>query len=165
MTAINGNNGSFRRAARKGALMMRFLSHLDKRVIRKGRIGSKVAPVVYESALTIESKVMPGVSFVINRISFGRRMELSRRIREITQRKDFLDAGSELDEKIEAGILAQEVDVMYLRWALVGVNGLEIDGEPATIDQVLNRGPEGLAREIVIAIKDQCGLSEAERKN
>ena len=121
--------------------------------------------VSYESALAIESKVMPGVKFVINRISFGRRMELSRRVREITQKTEFLEAGSELDEKIEAGILAQEVDAMYLRWALVGVDGLEIDGEAATAEQLLDRGPEELAREIVVAIKEQCGLSEAERKN
>jgi len=92
-------------------------------------------------------------------------MELSRRVREITQKTEFLEAGSELDEKIEAGILAQEVDAMYLRWALVGVDGLEIDGEAATAEQLLDRGPEELAREIVVAIKEQCGLSEAERKN
>ena len=54
---------------------------------------------------------------------------------------------------------------MYLRWALVGVDGLEIDGEAATAEQLLDRGPEELAREIVVAIKEECGLSEAERKN
>ena len=122
-------------------------------------------PVSYQSVLAIESKVLPGVRFVINRISFGRRMDLSRRVREITRKKEFLEAGSELDEKIEAGLLTQEVDAMYLSWALVAVDGLEIDGEPATAEQLLDRGPEELAREIVVAIKEQCGLSDAERKN
>ena len=121
--------------------------------------------VSYESTLTIESKVMPDVRFIINRVSFGRRMELSRRVRQITHKAEFLEAGNELDEKIEAGILAQEVDAMYLRWALVAVDGLEIDGQPATAEQLLDRGPEELAREIVAAIKDQTGLNEAERKN
>jgi hypothetical protein len=142
---------------------MRFLSRSDsKKAGTSQAVGTSVS---YESALTIESKVMPGVRFLINRISFGRRMELSRRVREITQKAEFLEAGSELNEKIEAGILAQQVDARYLRWALVAVEGLEIDGEPATAEQVLDRGPEELAREIVVAIKEQCGLSEAERKN
>lgn len=123
------------------------------------------ARVSYESVLKVDSKVRPGVRFAINRISFGRRMELSRRVREITQKLEFLGAGSELDEKIEAGMLAQEVDAMYLRWALVAVEGLEIDGEPATAEHLLDRGPDDLTREIVIAIKEQCGLSDAERKN
>jgi len=142
---------------------MRFLSRSGNKGNSQARYGGML--VSYESALRIESKVMPGVGFVINRISFGRRMELSRRVREITQKKEFLEAGSELEEKIEAGILAQEVDAMYLRWALVGVDGLKIDGESATVEQLLDRGPEALTREIVVAIKDQCGLSEAERKN
>ena len=143
---------------------MKYLWRSDNRSQgnRRARMG---VPVSYESALAIESKVLPGVRFVINRISFGRRMDLSRRVREITRKKEFLEAGSELDEKIEAGLLTQEVDAMYLSWALVAVDGLEIDGEPATAEQLLDRGPEELAREIVVAIKEQCGLSDAERKN
>ena len=145
--------------------MMNFLSPSDKKTKEAGKAGTVEALVSYESVLKIESKVMPGVRFAINRISFGRRMELSRRVREITQRAEFLEAGSELHEKIEAGMLAQEVDAMYLRWALVALEGLQIDGAPATAEQLLDRGPDELAREIVASIKQQCGLSEAERKN
>jgi hypothetical protein len=144
---------------------MRFLSRSGSKKEGPGPGGNSGTRVSYESALAMESKVMPGVRLVINRISFGRRMELSRRVREITQKTEFLEAGSELNDKIEAGILAQQVDAMYLRWALVAVEGLEIDGEPATAEQLLERGPEELTREIVTAIKEQCGLSEAERKN
>jgi hypothetical protein len=144
--------------------MMKFLSRSDSKKERS-ESASAGTRVSYESAVTIESKVMPGVKFVVNRVSFGRRMELSRRVREITQKLEFLEAGNEFDEKIEAGILAQKVDAMYLRWALVAVDGLQIDGEPATVEHLLDRGPDDLAREIVVAIKEQCGLSGAERKN
>jgi hypothetical protein len=136
---------------------MKFLS-------RSGR-GKEAEALSYESVVTICSKTMPGVQFTIKRISFGRRMELSRRVREVGQKGGFLEAGSQLQEKIEASILAQEVDAIYLRWALASVAGLTIDGEPATVEQLLEKGPEGLAREIVDAIKAQCGLSDAERKN
>lgn len=119
----------------------------------------------YHSVVSIDSKTTPGARFAIQRVSFGRRMELSRRVREISRKAEFLDAGSELHEKIEANILAQEIDAMYLQWGLVKIDGLNIDGEPATTEQLLEKGPEDLAREIVAAIKEQCGLSEAERKN
>ena len=122
-------------------------------------------PVAYESVVSIASKILPGVSFSINRISFGRRMELSRRIREISRRVEFLEAGNQLQEKIEANILGQEIDAMYLSWGLVGIEGLTIDGEAATAAQLIETGPEGLTREIVSTIKEQCGLNEAERKN
>ena len=121
--------------------------------------------ISYESVLSVHSKTMAGVTFVLNRISFGRRMELSRQVREISRRADFLDAGSQLQDKIEANLLAQELDAMYLRWGLVRIDGMKIDDEPPTTSQLLEKGPEELTREIVGAIKEQCGLSEAERKN
>jgi hypothetical protein len=121
--------------------------------------------LLYSSVVWIDSKAAPGVRFAIHRISFGRRMELSRRVREISRKAEFLEASTELHEKIEANILAQEIDAMYLQWGLVSVDGLIIDGEPATTAHLLEKGPENLAREVVGAIKEQCGLNEAERKN
>jgi hypothetical protein len=146
-----------------------------KFMLRSGKERSDVAAgqgsispngaVHYESVVSIDSKAAPGVRFAIHRISFGRRMELSRRVREISQKAEFLDAGTELHEKIEANILAQEIDVMYLQWGLVKIDGLIIDGEVAGTAQLLEKGPEDLAREVVGAIKEQCGLTETERKN
>jgi hypothetical protein len=54
---------------------------------------------------------------------------------------------------------------MYLHWGLLSIEGLTIDGEPATAERLLEKGPEDLAREVVSAIKGQCALSEPERKN
>jgi len=121
--------------------------------------------VNYDSVKMFESKVTPGVRFAIQRVSFGRRMDLSRRVRELSRRAEFLNASSELDEKIEANILAQEIDALYLEWGLVRLDGLTIDGEAATGAQLLEKGPEELAREVVGSIKQECGLTEAERKN
>ncbi|HTR35950.1 MAG TPA: hypothetical protein VMH80_08625 [Bryobacteraceae bacterium] len=92
-------------------------------------------------------------------------MELTRRARELSQRAEFLAASDELQEKIGANILTQEIDAMYMRWGLVSVDGLSIDGELATVDQLLDSGPEELTQEALAAIRGQCGLSEAERKN
>src|SRR5271156_2205459 len=130
---------------------MRFLSRSDRE--REGAV------VSYDSVLTTRSSALPGVTITINRMSFGRRIELTKRVREISQKAEFLEAGTELKDKIDANILAQEIEAMSLRWALVNVNGLMIDGEPASIEKVIDKGPDQLTREIVSAIKAQCGLS------
>jgi hypothetical protein len=146
---------------------MKFMSRLGKRASEvEGADG--VAPkgaVRYESIISFDSKAAQGVRFAIHRISFGRRMELSRRVRELSRRAEFLEAGTEVHEKIEANILAQEIDAMYLQWGLVSITGMVIDGEPATAERFLEKGPEELVREVISAIKAQCGLSEGERKN
>jgi len=147
---------------------MNFLSRSDRRrgagdSEKRATRGS--ASGAYESVITLQSRLIPGITFAIYRISFGRRMELSRRAREISMKAEFLEAGNLLQEKIEAGLLAQEVDAMYLTWGLVSISGLTIDGEAATAATLLERGPDNLTKEIVVAIKEQCGLSEAERKN
>jgi hypothetical protein len=45
------------------------------------------------------------------------------------------------------------------------VEGLTIDGEPATAASVIEKGPVALADEILGAIQRECGLSGDERKN
>ena len=146
---------------------MRFMSHSHKSAgsAADSDTGRAHGALHYESVLWIDSTVAPGARFAIHRVSFGRRMELSRKIRELSRKAEFLAAGTELHEKIEANILAQEIDALYLRWGLVRVEGLIIDGELTTTERLLDEGPEGFVREIVTAIRAQCGLSEAETKN
>ena len=119
----------------------------------------------YASYQVIESKLASGVSYTIAKMSFGRRVELTRRIRELALRKEFLDAGESPDEKMEAALLASEIDRLYLLWGLKEVGGLEVDGQAATPESLAANGPEGLFREALAAVKEQCGLSETERKN
>jgi hypothetical protein len=119
----------------------------------------------YESTVAIQSSSFPGVNFSVNRISFGRRMELCRRIREIGQKLEFLDAGDNFREKVEANLLSHEIDQIYLEWGLAGIEGLTIDGETANLELVIAKGPEALTKEIVEAVKAQCGLTGEQRKN
>ena len=106
-----------------------------------------------------------GVRYAIARLSFGRRMELARRIREIGRKVEFLAAGKDAREKLEAAVVGAEIDRAYLEWGLLAVEGLAIDGEAATPQAVVDRGPLELATEILARVKSECGLSEDERKN
>lgn len=119
----------------------------------------------YKSYEVIESRLAPGVSYKVAKMSFGRRVELTRRIRELALRKEFLEAGNTPDEKMEAALLTSEIDHLYLLWGLKEVSGLEMDGTPATPETLASCAPEDLFREALAAVKATCGLSEAERKN
>jgi hypothetical protein len=113
----------------------------------------------------MEAKSRPGASFSIRRVSFGRRLELARKIRELDRRLEFLKAGDDAVSKVEAAIVSREVDRVYLSWGLASVEGVLIDGEPATPETLVESGPEDLTQEILEAIKAECFLSEEERKN
>ncbi len=119
----------------------------------------------YQSEVVLESKCAPGVRLTIARISLGRRIELTRRIWEMAAKAEVLEAGSDQREKLEAALLASEVNRIYLAWGLVKIEGLMLDGQPATPETLIAAGPEDLCREALAAIKAECGLSEEERKN
>jgi hypothetical protein len=108
---------------------------------------------------------MAGVEFTILRLSFARRTELARRVLELSRRLEFHESGDDIEDKLQANILACEIDRLYLDWGLVAVHGLTIDGMDPTSEVLAEKGPEDLGREIVTAVKAQCGLTEEERKN
>lgn len=119
----------------------------------------------YSSTVRKESESLPGVWFEVRRPSLGRRIEMSRRIRELSTRMDFAEAGTTFADKLESSSLALEIERIYLDWGICSLGGLAIDGEPATVSTAIESGPEGLYREMVDAVRRECGLSEEERKN
>lgn len=119
----------------------------------------------YESYLTVESHACPGVRFRVRRLSLARRMELVRLIRETGEKLAFHMAGDSVVDGAQAAEIRARMDELYLRWGLDSVTGLTIDGEAVTLDNLLERGPDTLAREIVDAIKGELFLDEDERKN
>jgi hypothetical protein len=119
----------------------------------------------YESTETIASKVCEGVSFTITRMTFGRRVDLMRRVRQLNGQFEFERAGSGIEDRLQASLTAAAIDELYLSWGLVAVEGLEVDGRTATPESLILCGPEKLCHEIISAIKRECALTEAERKN
>jgi hypothetical protein len=121
--------------------------------------------MTYESVTVIESRVAPGVAFAVARMSFGRRVELMRRVRELARRMEFLEAGKEPGDRMDAAMLQAEIDRLFLAWGLRSVSGLQLDGAEASPDSLAEAGPEDLFREALAAVRAQTGLSEEERKN
>jgi hypothetical protein len=119
----------------------------------------------YESVVEIASTLQPGVKYDIAKISFGRRLELIRQLRELAPKIEFLTAAGEERDDIDAALLTADIDRLYLRWGLIAIRGLLIDSEPATPQTLAEIGPEDLFQEALASIKAACHLSEAERKN
>jgi hypothetical protein len=121
--------------------------------------------MTYESVAMVESRVAPGVTFTVAKMSFGRRTELMRRIRELARHVEFLEAGQEPTGKMDAALLEAEIGRLYVGWGLRAISGLVVDGAEATPELLVESGPEDLFREALTAVQSQTGLTEAERKN
>jgi hypothetical protein len=121
--------------------------------------------MTYESIAEVPSKAAPGVTFAIAKMSFTRRLELMRKVRELARRVEFLEAGKEPPEQMDAVLLQAEIDRLYLGWGLRSISGLELDGIPATPESLADHGPEALFREALAAVRQETGLNASERKN
>ncbi len=98
-------------------------------------------------------------------MSFGRRVELMQRVRELARKMEFLEAGNGPGERMDVALLQAEIDRLYLMWGLRGITGLEVDGAPATPATLADSGPEELFREALGAVRAETGLNEEQRKN
>lgn len=119
----------------------------------------------YTSHIIRQSRVCDGVSYTIRKLSLKRRIELIKRLRDLSIRSEVLLGGESAEERVEAALAIREIQEIYLEWGLKEITGLSIDGEPATVASLISAGPEKLTEEIVEAIQSEIYLSEAERKN
>ena len=119
----------------------------------------------YESVRVVDSEIAAGVRYTVSRMSFVRRMDLMRQVRELAREKECLEAGKTPSDKMDAIILQAEIDRLYVAWGLRDIAGLRIDGAPATPELLASAGPENMFREALTAVRRESGLSEAERKN
>ena len=117
-----------------------------------------------QSVMWFDSGTFPGVRYAIRRVSLAQRIDLTARVRDLTRRNEYLEAGSDA-EKIE-GIWADLlVERLYVEWGLASVEGLTIDGQPVNAQLLIDKGPEELSREIAETVQRSLTLTEAERKN
>jgi hypothetical protein len=134
--------------------------HSDKAKMAGGQVGGN-----YASEALVESRVIPGVTFTIAKMSFARRVELVRRVRELARRTEFLAASGDAGDQMDAVLLGAEIERMYVAWGVKAVAGLVVDNRAAGPELLAEAGPEELFREALAAVRRETGLSEEERKN
>jgi hypothetical protein len=119
----------------------------------------------YESLVHCESPGFAGVTYKVRRLSFARRLDLLSRLRALAPRLEFERAGKDAKGRVEAALIEGEINRAYIDWGLEGLDGLLLDGVPATPAALFERGPEGLCREIAERIRAECFLTAGQRKN
>ena len=119
----------------------------------------------YESVTVVESQAVAGVTFSVAKMSFGRRLELMHRVRDLARQMEFLEAGLDTGDKMDAALLQAEIDRLFLKWGLRRISGLQLDGAEATPESLAEAGPEDLFREALAAVRAEIGLNPEERKN
>ncbi|MFO0504541.1 MAG: hypothetical protein ACK527_20400 [Acidobacteriota bacterium] len=119
----------------------------------------------YHSTLLKDSRVYPGVRYRIRRPSLKGRLELLRLVRSEGNSLPFHNASEELADQLRSKEILTAIDAIYIRWALIGIEDLVIDDQPADCELLIDKGPESLCREIAESIREECFLSGEERKN
>jgi hypothetical protein len=130
---------------------MKFISHLRR-------------DSSYSSLAWHDSQTVPGVRFATRRISLAQRLELTKNVRELALRYEFLKTGEPSDQ-LEASLADLLVRKLYIEWGVVELEGLRIDGQKATPTLLIENGPECLSDEVIQTIRADLELSEEERKN
>ena len=126
---------------------------------------SRSGEVEWSSAVWRESDTNPGVRYRTVRMTLGRRADLTSRVRTMLNRARFHAASGAPEERLDAALMAIDADRVVLDWGLLELEGLRIDGEPASVRTLIEAGPEELCREIAEQIRRDCRLTETERKN
>ncbi len=121
--------------------------------------------MTYESETVIRSRIKPEVSYTVAKMSYSRRIELLRQVREYSRHKEFLEAGNTPVDRVDTALVEAEINRLYLRWGLRAVSGLQVDGAEATPEVLAESGPEELFQEALSAVRQQAGLNDEERKN
>ncbi len=121
--------------------------------------------VMYASEVEATSRQYPGVRFVLRRCSVARRIALIERLAGHASAYEALKASERMDDRAQAEALRLRMDFEYLDWGLLRVLGLLIDGEAPDAKTLFEKGPEGLTREILSRIREECELTGDERKN
>ena len=109
--------------------------------------------------------MVPGVKFTIAKMSFGRRVELMRRVRELARRTEFLAASEDAGDKMDAALLRAEIERMYVVWGVKAVSGLDGGRRARRAPELLaEAGPEELFREALAAVRQRDRASAKKKE-
>lgn len=133
----------------------------------------------WETTRRVGSSVIPGVFFVIRKMTEGRREELRkqigpaiRRMRAILTEQDNLSSSTapdrsekyiELQDEFET-LQAEKIDHAYIGWGVKQILGLEIDDRVLDVSDFKD-WPSELYAEVLAIVRAEAELNGAERKN
>lgn len=139
-----------------------------------------MARVSLKSVETHDSKKVTGVSFQIKRVTEPLRLELRnaiadpiRKVQDIGEQLEQLQEDKTPEGKAKRDELYKEIERItdmemnpeWLKWGLVGISELDVDGVDITPENLREKGPQGLYAEILSTLKERTNLGGEEVKN
>lgn len=140
----------------------------------------------YLSTVEFESKLFPGLKYKLRKMSSGRRSDFRIKTADIfleieTRRlplKDLLeklkDASEEEKPVLEAEIMTSQTALWnelfvgklypaYIRWGVEEITGMEVDGQPVTLESIFSLLPEEAITEIGAKIDSVINMTFEEQ--
>lgn len=129
----------------------------------------------FSTTAVVVSEIDPDVRFTIRKFSAREQAEWTfaqfgdaQRLREMFEEvKTAQEGGQQVSPKVGA-----EIDAIYFRLlcaklkrALVSVEGIQVDGKEATVDQFIESAPAELLQEAAAACEGGFGLTSEQQKN
>lgn len=125
----------------------------------------------FDSRIVKDSAVDPSVRFTLNKMTEGRRIAINlrladhrRKVMEMVAAAEALAQGDGREVLPALREVAEYTDnhitPEWVRWGLHKIEGLEIDGAPATVETLIQSGPPALYREIAAEIRAAVVLTE-----
>lgn len=144
----------------------------------------------YSSQKRVQSQEMPEVTFILKKMTEGRRISLRQQMMPAQKAsRDIMRKQSEIEVQIRKGfendanfdttaltttyndlqdefddIIITKINPIWITWGLKGIEGLQVDGKALAIEE-WEEWPSGLVHEAVTAIRAEAELEGLERKN
>lgn len=132
----------------------------------------------FDPEVVHESKSLPGVKFTVRQLNQFERSRRELKVIDARARVTDLDGRRKAlpevpENEIERAKLDREIGIeivlnirpVYLRAGFVSAEGLTIQGQPVTVDLLLDAGPDGFIDEVYEACHGAAGLAVDESKN
>lgn len=119
----------------------------------------------FQSSKSFESLVCDGVKFTVRRMTLRQRISLLNELHTLYREREFNSAGGSKADEIKAQISNLLIDEVFLRWGVVAIDGLYVDGKPLCVDELAEKAPERLVSEILGRLRECITLTPDEEKN
>jgi len=118
-----------------------------------------------EGAASFDSAEYHGVTFTIRRMTLRQRIYLLTDLHALYREHDFSKAGTSQADRINAHLSSLRIDEIFLRWGVLAIEGLSVDGKRLCVEDLAEYAPEGLVREILFRIRESIALDPGDEKN
>lgn len=126
---------------------------------------SPSANIELASSCQYQSVTYPGVTFTIRQMTLGHRIKLLRDLHGLYREVEFSNAGDSKSERLHAQLSSLRVDEVFLRWGVLAVEGMIVDGRPIAVEGLSEFAPLRLVTEILSRIRECIALNLDEEKN